>query len=66
MSWPPHPDDQWVDVTSFNATGEETRFLAVSGVDVAIARAKACYLAGQIDAEEFERRVDQAIAETVA
>jgi hypothetical protein len=64
MTWPAHPDDEWVEVTGFG-DAEPRYALARSGVGTKISRARAQYLAGQIDAAEYEQAVDDVIAETV-
>lgn len=63
MTWPAHPDDEWVEITSFGDT-EPQYLLARSGVDAKIGEARALYLAGQTDAAEFEHAIDNAIDET--
>jgi hypothetical protein len=51
-----------VDITAFGDT--EPRYLTAgwSDRDVAIAKAKALYVAGEIDVDELERRVGEAVA----
>lgn len=48
----PHPDDEWVEVTTF---GQEPKYmLARSGAADEVAKAREKYVAGQITIEEFE------------
>jgi hypothetical protein len=65
VSWPSHPDDEWVEVTAYGAS-EPAYVLAASGVAKAIARARAEFLAGSIEVEELELRIDAALAEAEA
>lgn len=59
-AWPAHPDDEWVDVTSLGDTAPHYA-LARSGAETVVNRARAAYIAGQIDVEELERRIDEAV-----
>ena len=58
MTRPPHPDDEWVEVTNFGDT-EPRYLLGISGADQEIARACARYVEGQITSEEFEAVCDR-------
>lgn len=61
MNWPEHPDDEWVEVTGYSATGEPEFMRAVGGAERAISLARAAYLAGAIPVEVFEARFDEAV-----
>jgi hypothetical protein len=52
-SYKPHPDDEWIEVTSFGHA-EPVFMLGRSGGADEIAAARAKYLAGQITIEEYE------------
>jgi hypothetical protein len=54
-------DDRWVEVTVLG-DAEPSYVLAVSGIDIDIARACVLYVEGRIDIEQFERRVDEALS----
>jgi hypothetical protein len=60
--WPAHPDDQLIEVTALGDT--EPRFLpGMSEIGRRVNLAAAAYIAGSIPFEEFERRVDEVLAE---
>ena len=65
MSWPPHPNDEWVEATRLG-DAEPSFILGRSGIDEAVGSARAKYLAGQITAEDFEAAIDAALAEAQA
>jgi hypothetical protein len=57
--WPEHRDDVWVDVTSF---GPEPVFVrGRSGAAAAVSLARAKYVEGAIEHDEFERLVGEAL-----
>jgi len=62
VSWPSHPEDEYVDVTSFGAADRQV-LRSRSYVGDVVARARAEYVAGQIDFEQFERRLDEVLGE---
>jgi hypothetical protein len=53
---PTHPDDEWVEITTFGS-GVTQFILANSGAEREIARARALYLADQLTVEELEAAV---------
>ena len=60
MTWPAHPDDEWIDVTPLGSA-VPMLILGISGTEREIAAARAKYLADQITAEDFEEAVDVAM-----
>ena len=56
-SYRPHPDDEWVDVTSFG-TGPMV-MLGRSGAETEIAAARKKYAVGQLTIEEFDAVLDR-------
>lgn len=60
MTWPAHPDDEWVEITAFG--DEAPRYaLARSGAATQIADGRARYLADQITVDELEAIVEDAL-----
>ncbi len=55
-----HPNDRWVEVTALGAPFPQF-ILAVDGREVDIAKARAQYIFGVIEIEEFERIVSGAL-----
>jgi hypothetical protein len=62
VTWPAHPDDELVEVTGF-ADIEPRYLVGRSYIGVKISQAASLYVYGSISFEEFERRVDDALAE---
>lgn len=59
--WPAHPHDEWIDVTSFGSP-TVTYVEGRSGVDEEIALARAQYVAGRIEIEDFAAAIDACLA----
>jgi hypothetical protein len=60
VGWPPHPEDEYVEVTPFGSA-ERHYMLARSGAAQAIADARAEYVAGRISVEVLEQRIHEAL-----
>lgn len=61
MTWPAHPDDEWIDVTPMGSL-RPIVILGVSGAEREIGFAREQYAVGQITLEDFERVVDRVAA----
>ncbi len=57
MNWEPIPDDELVDVTPFGADQPEY-LVGMRGRDIALAEAKARFVAGDVTLDEFEQRAE--------
>jgi hypothetical protein len=60
MDWPPHPDDEWIDVTGFGTPPQYV--LGRSGAEDEYARARERYVTGQSTIEDFEAALDELLA----
>ena len=58
----PHPDDEWVEVTSLGQS-EPRYILARSGGEAELAKARAQYVAGQISLRGFELVLNRVMAD---
>ena len=61
MDYRSHPDDEWIDVTRFGQMEPELiRGRSVWAAEVA--RARAAYVEGRIEIEDFEEVLEHALA----
>jgi hypothetical protein len=60
LDWPEHPDDEYVEAAGFGTGPVYLR--GRSAIADAVAQARAAYVTGAITHDEFEVRIDAAIA----
>ena len=60
MTWPPHPDDEWVEVMRLGSPTSQY-VLGLSGAQRAIAQAKERYAQGHLTLSEFEQVVERVL-----